>query len=412
MNDSQINILSLTGGEVFLNDDMIDRLIKIIKQTKIQFFIVATNGLWAKDPERAQQVLEKISKAFSDRKLDFFFMVDFSVDQWHSRGALEGIANVINIYTDKSVKRLDNSSFGIKFTTCNNNNEETIKLFKEINSKLKDGHLKIGDLSKTLEEDLSSSHGQTTGVISFVSSVPPTPKLYNSHEFIFEILPVRAQERAKMLPIKKLYALLRVNFRYGVADTAGQKTKLSMFIDSDGSVRLDCGNKLSNSAFISGNIAEGFFVLTDREKRDPLFKFIREKGSLGAVEMLEIIEPKCLKDIAYNIDPYDVLDEILSADENLRIRLTLAILHQYYWYHLTEESQKKVIEFEDKERIEIVKGASIPEAKRLLEELSLHRKIAAGDDIVNLLDNYDPRGQQQFVQYFASSALRPMAEAN
>ena len=350
VNESGIgHILFHGGGEPFLNDETIEMMLKVIRETKVKHFAVTTNALWAADAYKARSILRRIDLAMKERDPKnrvLSFELIFSLDHFHDPRGIDGAANVTAdfIKNNRLLFPVSNTIAMITFHTVNS--PDTIGCFNDLAEKLEDrvqkGFLNIKNLTEPIE---STKNGEATFYESaiYYEYWDKGPVYLSVFDFIFRIFPVFRNER---LNKHRALAEKDINRAFTQALEADIRVPANVFyVDSDGSVTLGCRNQFKSQAFVCGNIAEGFDAAKKYHQNDPLFRAMCEKGTDYVFDRLRQIAPHALDGVETRTLPYDILDNVLS-DAELRLRLTFFILHDYLWDELTPASQSEILKFE------------------------------------------------------------------
>ncbi|MFC1808134.1 4Fe-4S cluster-binding domain-containing protein, partial [Candidatus Omnitrophota bacterium] len=369
LNDANIRELTVTGGGEPMVDIVSVKVLRmLIKQLRLDkpkkyarpgpfarlfsmptnnTLVIVSNGLWAKKRSRRAAVLKVMDKALAKSDFDTV-QFTFSVDEFHSPVALDGVASLIAMHMETDGRILHNADVSIGLKIVNGNaayNMERIReLIEKVRKKLKKKSKKSKEVLRVdigrLENDLHGDAYKWLGYVSGNILLKYKRKKKSSKVLVkYGIIPF-SNMSTDTTPDSELPAHLMQKAKQRVVGVA--RNGLQTLIDTDGNACLDCRNRLDSLAFVSGHVTEGFKIVSGREARDPIFRAMREHGPSFVLDILREIVPTVPFRRYANADPAYALDEILM-DEDLRMKLCFAILRDSkYAGTLYPESQQKV----------------------------------------------------------------------
>jgi len=369
------------GGEPFLSEDTIAMAQELIRETRMLYMQVNTNGEWAKDRDRLEEVLDGLDEAMLIRRMqdraagwslkDFSFY--FSINEYYDEENLKGIVNILELFAKRGGTLFPKSGVKGKLSFQAFRTKDARAAYellnKMIGQRIEGASLRLGDLIQSLDPEIASLdyHGDAEGYVGFF-----TPD-FGQWRLVYRIIPLFSCKRVRSMvasgalrieDIRPFMArLAQKNVRVGTYFEDFLHTHLySSVIDADGSVCLSCRDVQGSKAFVSANIRDGFAAVESNEAKCPIFRNIREKGTYSIIDLL----PGCFErygrtPVVYdeNTLPYVLLDEIL-ADEALRMHVLFAALRAYSWNELTEDSQRRLESLEKEMLVRI--DSPIPEA--------------------------------------------------
>ncbi|MFH0731959.1 MAG: 4Fe-4S cluster-binding domain-containing protein [Candidatus Omnitrophota bacterium] len=360
LNESKIESLEITGGgEPFLNDETISMLIEIIKHTKIKEYSVVTNCLWATNMRRANGIIKRLDRVLKKYSVKEFHFAS-SMREGRGQMATGGIANMLIMFTNSKGQIFSNTSSSFELIgTIDMQSSEAEKITEKLFTKIKEKLLAKSKNKITLDV---KAHDIKLGFVAMkidkrrdvamwyiaVKECKQSGKRPFEWHLHYRLQQIEAEGRAKNIQ--------KESKRPNELFHSGLKAD-KLFIDTDGSVVYMCRAKISSLAFVLGNISEGLSVIEERRKKDPLCRAFQEKVGTYLYKELGKIKPRVLKNINGNNCLGYELERILD-DEELRTRLTLAVLKRWFWDDLTKRSQQEIEEFMAREGIQINKSFS------------------------------------------------------
>jgi radical SAM protein with 4Fe4S-binding SPASM domain len=263
----EINVLkiTLTGGEPFLRDDLI-QIIKLIKSYNISLEIL-TNGILITD-----EIANEISKFFNPKTDYIQVSLDGATEETHEvirgKGTFQKTIESIKRLADKGINVVINS-----VTTSKNIEKLPIfyELFRNINIK-KIGLSKFNLINKEqnyLVPDLNSEIIYTAELIKKMS-MQPEIRLSTRNLNIFDFLSSATGQDLldKFLKKKK--------FEKTNCHTCNKHEKI--FIDAVGKVAL-CSNVYQEELFLGNIREESFGNIWEKRLKNPLFMNRNFKGT-------------------------------------------------------------------------------------------------------------------------------------
>lgn len=151
--------LTISGGEPFLRDDLVEIIQQFVKNNNVQFVSIPTNALL---PDRINIFTGRLLKSCPET----FFRVSLSIDgigndHDYVRGVKGNFSKVLETYKKLDILRKKYNNFNIDVNTVfsHYNENKVIGIFKWINDNLKiDNHilgLVRGDVKKKIAKDIS-----------------------------------------------------------------------------------------------------------------------------------------------------------------------------------------------------------------------------------------------------------------
>ncbi|NQT90722.1 MAG: radical SAM protein [Candidatus Omnitrophica bacterium] len=350
-NEAGVSSLMVAGGgEPLIDAGTIEMLAEIIEKTQIRKIHILSNGIWAKDKASMEAILSRIGAAIlknGGNETDIELNLAFSIDEYHTPGAIEGFINVIEQYIlldEKFFPRSHdkgNVSEWIIFNISNSGNPQTvIDIFEDIERRLSDrltpGRLDLAKLKASLGEMAS------TDKASFIGNIPFYCDDQHEVDFFFALGSVTITERFKR---RAPHAAEKVKIY--PTDWSGNHAELgtyNMDIDKDGTVSAFCRDSMDDTAFDYGNASESFSTVWGRMISDPILRAKNEKG----LEYLKgVIEKVGGVDLSHDRNNKLALSLIAGAlkDEELRTDVALEIINDCFWNELTPDSQEELIDF-------------------------------------------------------------------
>ena len=120
INDSNNSYLMLSGG----GEPMIklDHVNKIIRETKTDRIVIVTSGIWAKNKEKAEKIIDELYESVKSRNDDTKVVLRLSIDEFHASSPsidFDLYKNVFDIFHDKYK---DDDKFILRVHTMQNDN--------------------------------------------------------------------------------------------------------------------------------------------------------------------------------------------------------------------------------------------------------------------------------------------------
>ncbi|MFA6384251.1 MAG: methyltransferase domain-containing protein, partial [Candidatus Omnitrophota bacterium] len=322
LNSANIGHLLLSSfGEIFEHPEAV---YKITERVNAGVIILVTNGAWAREENKCNEVVGRLYEAFRKNKYNAKIILRVSLDQWHKEKL--GIEHILNLIRLFEAKYRNAADFELQFRSV---------IGDETSEELRD-HLYVAD-----EQDITKSfHERVSGDCAPDMTIKPYFKeiritLRSGYSFICNALPFyNADLKASLLDPEKTAGniaaydkevkILNLGKPAIAANTSGQDG-LDMEISPDGAIHLWHGDCPDNKANILRNtlseVREKFFS-------DPIALSFVEKGCAYREEIVSEVNPRAVIR-AKAIGIREIIGSRLLEEEKTRLYLSIRVLQDY-----------------------------------------------------------------------------------
>lgn len=305
--DSNIRVLSISGGEPFLE---LNRLLRIIEEAESDELTLITSGFWAKDYAQAEKIVNDLYIAYKKRLKKGKIILRVSVDSSHLREiTMQPILNLIDIFRNK-FKHEDNFKLAIKSIISDSSTVDLINRLPVTNREEV-----LGNIEARQEKVVVALEDDYGFVIMYKALYYTNPMINLNDEasvkrntFIYDNFYVRKH-----------------NYNIGVIRSVSGKKGLMFNVGYNGDLSVHATSSPDNI----GN-------LRDTEFKDPVKRILDdvislhciEKGQLAREAIINEVNPRAvIRTKAINLVDYEAY--LMLQEEKTRLYLNIRILQDY-----------------------------------------------------------------------------------